>query len=148
VNEGHEQQSALSMSLCWLYTTNSWVYKQINDVLRNDSPSMKVIAPYMNGLMKSYEYLKQIDGFFFEGVVYRRTKLVEKDLDFYKPNRQFVWSAFTSTTTTFDPSSNFGDVLFVITIPPKYKNILSIFNPCLNFKRRKKFFFFQTLDSW
>jgi len=89
--------------------------------LRNDSPSMKILSPYMNCLMKSYEYLKQFDDFFFDGVVYRRTKLVGKDLEFYKPNCQFVWSSFTSTTTTFDPTGNFGDILFVITIPPKFK---------------------------
>jgi len=120
-NEGHERETAFSLSLCWLYTTDSWVYKQINALLRNDSPSMKVLAPFMNSLMNVYDCLKKFENFFFEGVVYRRTKLSGKDLDFYKPNGQFVWSAFTSTTSAFDPSDQFGDILFVITIPPKYK---------------------------
>jgi len=120
-SEGLDQGTALSLSLCWLYTTDSWVYKQMNALLRNDSPFMILLAPYINRLMKSYKCLKQNSHLFYEGVVYRRTKLIGKDLDFYKPNCQFVWSAFTSTTTDFDPSPQFGDILFVITIPPKYK---------------------------
>jgi len=122
VNEGHEPQTALSLALCWLYTTDSWVYKQMNTLLRNDSPSIKVLAPYMNSLMKCFQYLNEYDeDFFYEGVVYRHTKLVEKDLEFYKPDGQFVWSSFSSTTNTYDPTATFGDVLFVITIPTRYK---------------------------
>jgi len=119
-SEWNENES-LSLALCWLYTTDSWVYKQMNILLRNDSPSIKILAPYMSSLMKSYNYLKQQEDFFYEGVVYRRTKLIGKDLDFYKPSCQFIWSAFTSTTVTFDSNPQFGDILFVITIPPKYK---------------------------
>jgi len=116
-----DENISLSLALCWLYTTDSWVYKQMNTILRNDSPSIKILAPYMSCLMKSYEHLNQLEDFFYEGVVYRRTKLVGNDLNFYKPSGQFVWSAFTSTTVKFDPDPQFGDILFVITIPPKYK---------------------------
>jgi len=110
----------------------------MNALLRNDSPSMKVLAPYMNSLMKSYKYLKKLDCFFFEGVVYRRTKLDDKDKDFYKPDCQFVWSAFTSTTTTFDPSPTFGDSLFVITIPTKYKKYALNVQPVSEFKTEQE----------
>jgi len=111
----------MSMSLCWLYTTESWVYKEMNVLLRNDAPSIEVLAPCMNGLIKSYHYLHD-PKYFFGGIVYRRTRFVQdSDLNFYQPKKQFIWSAFTSTTTAFDPIGEFGDILFVITIPEKYK---------------------------
>jgi len=111
----------MSLSLCWRYTTDSWVYKEMNNLLRNDSPSIKSLAPYMNGLIKSYHYLVD-PKYYFAGTVYRRTKFIQKtDLNFYQSNKQFIWSAFTSTTTELDPIGIFGNVLFVITIPEKYK---------------------------
>jgi len=120
-DEGHTEETAMSLTLCWLYTTDSWVYKEMNNVLRNNSPSIKLLAPYMNGLIKSYQYLDD-PKYFFAGTVYRRTKIIQDaDLNFYQPKKQFIWSAFTSTTTEFDPIGKFGDILFVITIPEKYK---------------------------
>uniref|UniRef100_A0A6B2KXZ3 SAM domain-containing protein n=1 Tax=Arcella intermedia TaxID=1963864 RepID=A0A6B2KXZ3_9EUKA len=119
--EGHDEGTALSLALCWLYTCDCWLYKEVNNLLRNDSPSLRLLSPYMKGLMSSYHYLSHQPQLFYHGVVYRRTKLQPKDLEFYKLNTLFVWSAFTSTTSVFDPSASFGDILFVITIPEKFK---------------------------
>jgi len=121
IDEGNTEEIAISLSLCWLYTTESWVYKEMNLLLRNDAPSMEVLAPYMNGLIKAYQHLDD-PKYFYGGIVYRRTRFIQdSDFNFYVPNKQFVWSAFTSTTTAFDPIGTFGDILFVITIPEKYK---------------------------
>jgi len=120
-DEGHTEETTMSLSLCWLYTTESWVYKEMNVILRNDSPSIEVLAPYMHGLINSYQYLTDPE-YFYSGIVYRRTRFVkDSDLKFYEPKKQFVWSAFTSTTKEFDPNGKFGDILFVISIPEKYK---------------------------
>jgi len=119
--EGHNSEMALSLSLCWLYTINSWVYVHVNELLRDDSSLMVSLAPFMNGLMKSYKLLGNDSSYFFSGIVYRRTKLSPKRLEFYKKGMQFVWSAFTSTTVEFCESNDFGDVLFVILVPDHMK---------------------------
>jgi len=120
-DEGHTEEIAMSLSLCWLYTSESWVYREMNIALRNDAPSIEYLAPYMNGLLKSNQYL--IDPkYFFAGIVYRRTRFFkDSDLTHYIPNTTFIWSAFTSTTIEFDPIGKFGDILFVIKIPEKWR---------------------------
>jgi len=70
--------------------------------------------------MRSYKWLKN-DGDNFSGKVFRRTFMTQKGLEFYKPDLIFVWSSFTSTTMDFSPSSEFGDILFVIQIPENLK---------------------------
>jgi len=117
--DGHEPDKALALSLCWLYTLESWVYSHINELLRDDSSLMSTLAPFMNGLMKSYKVLGNDEN--YSGIVYRRTKLTPKGLGFYKKGTQFIWSAFTSTTVEFSPMNNFGDILFVISIPDHMK---------------------------
>jgi len=62
-----------------------------------------------------------IQPIFFSGIVFRRTKLTSKGLEFYKKGMQFIWSAFSSTTVEFCASNNFGDILFVISIPDHMK---------------------------
>jgi len=119
--EGHSSETALALSLCWLYTVDSWVYVHVNNLLRDDSSVMISVAPFMNGLMKSYKLLGNDSSYFFSGIVYRRTKLTPKGLEFYKTGMQFIWSAFTSTTVEFCESNNFGDILFVISIPDHMK---------------------------
>jgi len=118
--DGHPPSTALSFSLCWLYTANSWVYQHVNELLREDSSSLEILAPFMNGLMRSYKFMAS--SFYYSGVVYRRTKMSSTGVAFYKPSIQFVWSAFTSTTVDFSTDNSFGDVLFVITIPPPFQH--------------------------
>jgi len=135
--KGGNPEKALPLAMCWLYTTDSWVYKDINLLLREDTDSIKVLAPYMNGLINSYQKLE--DGNLFFGTVYRRTRLSKKDLEFYKPNVLFVWLAFTSTSEVFDSSSDvFGDTLFVITLPEKFKRCALNMESVSPFKSEKE----------
>lgn len=55
-------------------------------------------------------------------MVYRRVHLKEKDIQFYQPKKEFVWSSFTSTTSTFPSSANFGNILFKICITKALSN--------------------------
>jgi len=116
---GYNDELSLSLSICWLYTLESWVYKTMNESLRNDSSLMEKMASYINGLMQSYRYVGS--SYYYSGTVYRRSKLSEKDLSFYTPGKYFCWSAFTSTTVQFTPTELFGDVLFIIMIPDDKK---------------------------
>jgi len=120
-SENNTPERAFAMSLCWLYTTESWVYPQVNSQLRDDSSTMVSLAPYMKALIQSYKNLEGDETNFYSGIVYRRTKLTPKGLEFYKPNIHFVWSAFTSTAIEFNPSGEFGSILFEITIPENFK---------------------------
>jgi len=82
---------------------------------------MEGLAPYMNGLMKSF---KQLDPqLFYSGIVYRRCRLTSTQLDFYQEETIFIWSAFTSTTIEFRAGDvdTFGRSLFIITIPEDKK---------------------------
>jgi len=119
--DGHTLEKSFSLALCWLYTTDSWVYSHINTQLRDDSRTMSTLAPYMNALMKAYNVLTDDDSYFYSGILFRRTRLTQKGLEFYKPQLQFVWSAFTSTSVEFSSEAQFGDILFVISIPEKFK---------------------------
>jgi len=118
-------EKAFGMALCWLYTTESWVYTEVNKQLRDDSSTMELLAPYMKVLIESYKIFKgdKDEMTFYEGEneVYRRTKLTPKGLEYYKPDVNFVWSSFTSTSIEFSPYGDFGNVLFEITIPKKFK---------------------------
>eukprot|EP01124_Arcella_intermedia_P026868 TRINITY_DN5150_c0_g1_i4.p1 TRINITY_DN5150_c0_g1~~TRINITY_DN5150_c0_g1_i4.p1 ORF type:complete len:508 (-),score=151.27 TRINITY_DN5150_c0_g1_i4:73-1596(-) len=111
---------SLSFALMWLYTKEAWPYKRINELLRADSPLIEYLAPFIKGLVNISKHLDP--SFYFSGTVYRATNLSPTALGFYKPATRFIWSAFTSTTTTMDPSGQFGSILFVISIP---KNLAS-----------------------
>jgi len=111
--------NALSLALCWLYTADSWVYQKTNLYLREDSRVMEQLSPFINGLMQSFRYLDPI--VYYCGTVYRRCKLNERGLEFYKKGIMFIWSAFTSTTVEFSPEANFGDILFIIRVPEDKK---------------------------
>jgi hypothetical protein len=119
ISENSNEEIAFSLSLCWLYTLDSWVYKQMNEYLRDDSSLMENMAPLINGLMQSYRNLG--DTYYFSGIVYRRSRLTEKAISFYSPGKSFIWSAFTSTTVEFSSDDQFGDVLFEIFIPDERK---------------------------
>jgi len=111
--------NSLSLALCWLYTADSWIYQKTNIYLREDSRVMEQLASFINGLMQSFRYLDPT--VYYCGTVYRRCKLNEKGLEFYKKGIMFIWSAFTSTTTEFSPDANFGDILFIIHVPEDKK---------------------------
>jgi len=106
---------SLSFALMWLYTKEAWPYKRINELLRSDSILIEYLAPFIKGLINISKHLDP--SFYFSGTVYRATNLSPAALGFYKPGTKFIWSAFTSTTTTMDPSGQFGNILFVISIP-------------------------------
>jgi len=120
-SEKNSPKKAFALALCWLYTTESWVYSAVNCLLRDDSPQIEILAPFMNALMKSYKEMEGDDGNYYTGITYRRTKLTAKLLQFYQPDVQFVWSAFTSTAMEFTTEDTFGDVLFIISVPEKFK---------------------------
>jgi len=81
---------------------------------------MSMLAPFMNALMRAYQWLNK-DEDNFSGTVFRRTFMTQKGLEFYKPGMIFIWSSFTSTTMDFSASCEFGDILFVIDIPSNLK---------------------------
>eukprot|EP01103_Thecamoeba_quadrilineata_P011691 TRINITY_DN2839_c0_g2_i6.p1 TRINITY_DN2839_c0_g2~~TRINITY_DN2839_c0_g2_i6.p1 ORF type:complete len:379 (-),score=77.29 TRINITY_DN2839_c0_g2_i6:2074-3210(-) len=120
-NLGYSSNEALALSVRWLYTCDSWVYQQTNMLLRDDTVSLQGLAPYMNCLMKTYEQFKDDQSKYFVGTVYRRTRLSPKSISFYQPGLHFVWSSFTSTSAHFDEDSLFGDTLFVINIPTRFR---------------------------
>jgi len=119
--EADQGSKAFPMSLFWLYTTESWVYKEVNKVLREDSISMTMLAPYMKALIESY---RSFSDYCYHGYVYRRTRLNPSQFRFYHQDRTFIWSAFTSTTKNEAVAENpdFGNTLFKIEIPPNFKN--------------------------
>jgi len=121
LSEENSPKKAFALSLCWLYTTESWVYMTVNGLLRDDSPQIETLAPFMNALMRSYKEMEGDEGNFYTGITYRRTRLTPKFLQFYQPDVQFVWSAFTSTAIEFTTDEKFGDVLFIISVPEKFK---------------------------
>uniref|UniRef100_A0A6B2KZS0 NAD(P)(+)--arginine ADP-ribosyltransferase n=1 Tax=Arcella intermedia TaxID=1963864 RepID=A0A6B2KZS0_9EUKA len=115
------EETSLALTLLWLYTLEGWPYKRMNELLRSDSINIQYLAPLMNMLIHSSDILQHDSNYFYHGVVYRSTRLSEKNLSFYQVNTRFIWRAFTSSTTTMEPSGKFGDILFQITIPEKFK---------------------------
>jgi len=73
-NEYSNDEISLSVSLCWLYTLDSWVYKQMNIYLRDDSSLMETMAPIIYGLMQSYRNFD--NSYYYSGTVYRRSLAV------------------------------------------------------------------------
>jgi hypothetical protein len=116
--DGDESFVALSKALVYLYTVDSWVYRKMNEALRNDlAPVLKRMAPYIRGLIAAYKPLKQ---FAYSGVVYRRMKLSEEQVAAYESavnEYPCLWSGFTSTTSKFHLEDLFGPILFKIDIP-------------------------------
>jgi len=110
--------TATAKSLIWLYTKNSWVYEEINALLREDSPLLSILSPVIKGLMVSYSSLSD---HYYSGLVYRKTNLSDKMLSVYKPGYTFVWSAFTSCASKNKSLDPFGEILFVIEIPQQFK---------------------------
>jgi len=120
--DGNSPKKAFCLALGWLYTTDSWVYTAVNGLLRDDDPQIEMLAPYINAVMNMYKEMAGFEAYCYSGITYRRTKLMANHLEFYKPDVQFVWSTFISTTINFYPEATFGDVLFVISVSEKYKS--------------------------
>jgi len=75
---------------------------------------------YACGLIHTYKNLgSKIQ--FFSGTIYRRTRLTPNQIKSYVPCKTFLWASFTSTTSTFDPTPQFGDILFVVEVPKKFQ---------------------------
>jgi len=117
----HSPDECSAFTLIWLYTLDSWIYNRVNQQLREDLPSIKILAPYINGLMSVYNMVKN-KSMFYSGTVYRRCRLSNQTLNCYEPDQTFVWASFISTTTEIQECDTFGRILFVITIPEKFKN--------------------------
>jgi ribosomal protein L40E len=105
-------------ALMFLYSAPGWVVEYMNAALRNDSQSkLTAFAPLIWAIIKGFECLPQYHA--KVDTVYRRTKLTDEFLQFYEPNKRFVWPSFTSTSTRIsDSGAIFGTVLFVIAIRP------------------------------
>jgi hypothetical protein len=90
----------------------------MNEALRQDSKlKLTAFGPLIYGIIKAFEHLHQYHA--KVTTVYRRCKLADDLLQFYKPNNRFVWPSFTSTSTEVGESGAiFGRVLFVVTIRP------------------------------
>jgi len=101
-SENNPPKKAFAIALCWLYTTETWVYPAINSLLRDDSPNIQILAPYMNALMNVYKELGDEENNYYSGIVYIRMKLIPTLLAFYQNDVNFVWSGFTSTSIEFD----------------------------------------------
>eukprot|EP01124_Arcella_intermedia_P016352 TRINITY_DN22940_c0_g1_i1.p1 TRINITY_DN22940_c0_g1~~TRINITY_DN22940_c0_g1_i1.p1 ORF type:complete len:430 (-),score=70.89 TRINITY_DN22940_c0_g1_i1:42-1310(-) len=119
IDKGYFTTTALSLTICWAYTMESWIYQHVNTLLRRDGEDIQILAPFMNGLMQSFKYMDE--GWYYSGTLYRRARITEKDIEFYSPKTMFVWSSFTSTRTEFSRDSSFGEVLFIIRIPEDKK---------------------------
>jgi len=119
--EGYNEQEAIGIAICWLYTLEAWVYKDLNSLLREDSSLLEKLASYANGIIHTYKTLgSKIK--FYSGMLYRRTQLTPNQIKCYVPHKTFLWASFTSTTTLFDTSAQFGDILFVVEVPQKFQH--------------------------
>eukprot|EP01006_Ploeotia_vitrea_P001694 TRINITY_DN105424_c0_g1_i1.p1 TRINITY_DN105424_c0_g1~~TRINITY_DN105424_c0_g1_i1.p1 ORF type:complete len:466 (+),score=31.85 TRINITY_DN105424_c0_g1_i1:54-1451(+) len=105
------------------YTDESWVYLHINQLLRSEKfVALRPLAPFVKALCYT---LKNTTSNFthstFPKSVKRRIKLQpEMAVKQYPVGRLFTWTSFTSTST-LEPSSKFGNVLFDI----EYNNHLN-----------------------
>jgi len=120
LSEEHGSDKALSLTCLWLYTIDNWPYKRINEQLREDGPGLEVLSPIINALLNAYNFIGETN-WFYSGTVYRSTRLSATQLSLYKPSETFVWSSFTSTTTEYDVSGQFGPIVFIIKIPDNFK---------------------------
>lgn len=105
------------------YTMETPLYHEMNTALRNDD----------RGMLTYYgAYIKELRGVFetlqkdrvvkwYLGTVWRGIYLDDVDAalaDLYLPDKEFVWTAFTSTSTDKDTAQNFGNVCFEVSCKP------------------------------
>lgn len=105
-----------------LYTENSFLYKMINQVLRDDDKTkLDTLGPYCY-LLKYIALLALYPDRVYERTVYRSASFNEDQINQYKnaindPNPK-QWLAFSSTTKSFTVADFFGgNTLFIIQLP-------------------------------
>lgn len=109
-------------ALIRLYTDETPLYHEMNAALREDDLSkMKIFGAFIKELQEAF-LTDQIDQILtpFRGTVWRGITVpdLDKALKDYQPNKDFVWSAFTSTTTQKDVALDFGNIVFEIRCDP------------------------------
>lgn len=112
-----DSTTAFTRALAWLYTMESWVFKDTNRALREDSKvCLTALAPYVKATIRMWK--GRGTEATYAGRLYRRNQLQPQQLGEYESiGERFLWPAFTSTTRTFTTDDYFGRVLFVIEIP-------------------------------
>jgi hypothetical protein len=117
-NDPNHAEVAKAKAFMYLYSMDGWVYKYMNEALRDDGQiKLTAFAPVIWGIIKGFEHLPQYHA--KVSTVYRRAKLDGELFQFYEPGKRFAWPSFTSTSTHIgDTGAIFGTVLFVITIRP------------------------------
>mmetsp|Transcript_28803 Transcript_28803/g.51702 ORF Transcript_28803/g.51702 Transcript_28803/m.51702 type:complete len:989 (-) Transcript_28803:130-3096(-) len=113
--EADGEEMALAKAAYWLYTTDTWVFDQVNNALMNDTG---IALSDLGAYIKVLNTPLSDSSFHYTGVVYKRCRLTENQLTQYSVGKSFTWPAFVSTSTEVDKEELFGRQLFIITIPP------------------------------
>eukprot|EP01006_Ploeotia_vitrea_P020318 TRINITY_DN5258_c0_g1_i1.p1 TRINITY_DN5258_c0_g1~~TRINITY_DN5258_c0_g1_i1.p1 ORF type:complete len:498 (+),score=37.17 TRINITY_DN5258_c0_g1_i1:110-1495(+) len=104
----------------WLYTTDEWVYKDVNRMLRaEDTILLKQLASYIAILIKA---IKTLPSKFDSMNVARPSKLFRNmaikppEANKYQVGKSFVWNSFTSTSCFPEQNKLFGYTRFEIEV--------------------------------
>lgn len=114
----NEEESEILKRCIYLYTLESFLYKLVNNVLReNDKNKTDTVAPFCYLLTEAI-WSDHLAHERFKGTVYRGALL---SLDSIKNLQEAIgtyrcWYGFTSTSKIRQLSEQFGNVLFIIDI--------------------------------
>ena len=114
----HKNKTEINIICIRLYTMDSFLYRLVNTVLReNDLSKMKAIASYCYLLFRAF-YDGSLTGYHYWGVVYRGIDLEKSYIDEYKTavGQWKIWNQFSSTSANRSIAQHFGNTLFIINI--------------------------------
>jgi len=111
------------MELVKLYTMETSLYHEMNKALRDDDlEKLKLLGAYIKELRDvfltdhEYQIIKPFRGTVWRGI--SRVPDLDKAKRTYVPGKDFLWTAFTSTTTNKNVAMNWGQIVFEIKCDP------------------------------
>ncbi|CAM4753623.1 unnamed protein product [Rotaria magnacalcarata] len=113
-------ESDIYKHCAWLYTRECFLYKLLNQCLReHDVSKISTLGPFTYLL---HQYLKSETSYGplqpinkrLQSLVYRGGNLTPEMINCYKIDECGHWPAFTSTTKNRSKAENFGNTLFII----------------------------------
>lgn len=106
-----------------IYTRETPLYHEMNRALREDNlEKMKVFGSFIKELRDvfltdhEYQITKPFIGTVWRGI--SRVPDLEKAKKAYQPGKDFLWPAFTSTTTDKNVAMRWGQIVFEILVDP------------------------------
>ncbi|CAF1538968.1 unnamed protein product [Adineta ricciae] len=106
----------IQKSCLHLYTKETFLYKLINEVLRNrDMSKVDTLGPFCSILNNG---VRSLSGYAYQGVVYRGVLLTSEQVNRYENARSdfLQWDSFVSTTKNRNLAMFYGNTLFTIEI--------------------------------